>query len=86
MINGWEDEDGNMANGIKDLLNTSYNVQTYTETDEEEPSKEESILGKDLPAEQLKNKLSSLKDKAVKKAIEDMGLTKKSKIVVKEED
>jgi hypothetical protein len=86
MINGWEDEDGNMTNGIKDLLNTSYNVQTYTETDEEEPSKEESILGKDLPAEQLKNKLSSLKDNAVKKAIEDMGLTKKSKIVVKEED
>jgi hypothetical protein len=86
MINGWEDEDGNMENGIKDLLNTSYNVQTYTETDEEEPSKEETILGKDLPAEQLKSKLSTLKENAIKKAIEDMGLTKKSKIVVKEED
>ena len=86
MINGWEDEDGNMENGINGILNENYNVQTYTETDEEEPSKEEVVLGKDLPAEQLKNKLSNLKDKAVKKAIEDMGLTKKSKIIVKEEE
>ena len=86
MINGWENEDGETEKSIKDILNTKYNVQTFEETDEEEPSKEEIVIGKDLPADKIKNKLSDLKEKAVKKAMEDMNLTKKSKIVITEEE
>ena len=79
-------EDEEKEKSIKDILNTKYNVQTFKETDEEEPSKEEIVIGKDLPADKIKNKLSDLKEKAVKKAMEDMNLTKKSKIVITEEE
>jgi len=65
------DEDRNVVvvKGLKDLPNVKY-VETVGE-------KEKTILGKDLPTNDLQNKVNDLHTKAAKKAKEDLELIKK---------